>query len=166
MFSCGYCGIFKNTFFIEYLRWLLLPFEPTRIWHNKKKQSETLISSLIILCSLSAKLSPFTQVRSSLPEVFRKKGVLNVEISQNSQENTWARFQRPATLLKKGLWHRCFPVNFAKFLRTPFLREHLYSRLLSSWLFEALETKLEFQVMFFKKYVISREIMLLITNNN
>ena len=30
--------------------------------------------------------------------------------------------QRPATLLKKRLWHRCFPVNFAKFLRTPFLR--------------------------------------------
>ena len=25
----------------------------------------------------------------------------------------------PATLLKKGLWHMCFPVNFAKFLRTP-----------------------------------------------
>ena len=28
----------------------------------------------------------------------------------------------PATLLKKRLWHRCFPVNFAKFLRTPFLQ--------------------------------------------
>ena len=30
-----------------------------------------------------------------------------------------------ATLLKKRLWHRCFPVNFMKFLRTPFLTEHL-----------------------------------------
>ena len=29
---------------------------------------------------------------------------------------------RPATLLKKRLWHRCFPVNFAKFIRTPFLQ--------------------------------------------
>ena len=28
---------------------------------------------------------------------------------------------RPETLLKKRLWHRCFPVNFAKFLRTSFL---------------------------------------------
>ena len=27
---------------------------------------------------------------------------------------------RPATLLKKRLWYRCFPVNFAKLLRTPF----------------------------------------------
>ena len=27
---------------------------------------------------------------------------------------------RPATFLKKKLWHRHFRVNFAKFLRTPF----------------------------------------------
>ena len=32
---------------------------------------------------------------------------------------------RPATLFKKRPWHRCFSVNFAKFLRTPFLDEHL-----------------------------------------
>ena len=32
---------------------------------------------------------------------------------------------RPATLFKKRLWHSCFPVNFAKFLRTPFLTGHL-----------------------------------------
>ena len=31
---------------------------------------------------------------------------------------------RPATLLKKRLWHRCFPVNFEKFLRTPLFTEH------------------------------------------
>ena len=37
------------------------------------------------------------------PEVFCKKGVL-----------------RPATLLKRRLWHRCFPLNFVKFLRTFF----------------------------------------------
>ena len=29
---------------------------------------------------------------------------------------------RPATLLKKRLKHRCFPVNFMKFLRTPVLQ--------------------------------------------
>ena len=32
---------------------------------------------------------------------------------------------RHATLWKKRLCHRCFPVNFAKFLRTPFFTEHL-----------------------------------------
>ena len=31
---------------------------------------------------------------------------------------------RPAILFKKRLWHRCFPVNFAKFLRTPLLRNN------------------------------------------
>ena len=32
---------------------------------------------------------------------------------------------RPATLLKKRLWHMCFPVNLAKFLITAFFIEHL-----------------------------------------
>ena len=57
------------------------------------------------------------------PEVF-------LEILQNSQENTCARVSfliklkaRPATLLKKRIWCGGFPVNFAKFLRTPFLTE-------------------------------------------
>ena len=29
---------------------------------------------------------------------------------------------RPATLLKRKLWYRCLPVNFAIFLRTPVLQ--------------------------------------------
>ena len=37
----------------------------------------------------------------------------------------------PATLFKKRLWHRCFPVNFAKFLRPPFFTEHLWWLLLN-----------------------------------
>ena len=41
----------------------------------------------------------------------------------------------PATLLKKRLWHRCFPLNFANFLRTPIHTGHL------RWLL--LEKKLE-----------------------
>ena len=51
-----------------------------------------------------------------------------LQISQNSQEKTCARvsflikLQAPATLLKKRLWYWCFPVDFAKFLRTPFLQ--------------------------------------------
>ena len=37
---------------------------------------------------------------------------------------------RPATLLKTRLQHRCFPMKFAKFLRTPFFTEHLWWLLL------------------------------------
>ena len=39
---------------------------------------------------------------------------------------------RPAALLKKRLWHRCFPVNFAKFLRTAIFIEYLRLLLLLS----------------------------------
>ena len=37
---------------------------------------------------------------------------------------------RSATLLKARLWHRCFPVNFVKFPRTPFLTEQFWWLLL------------------------------------
>ena len=39
---------------------------------------------------------------------------------------------RSATLLKKRLWHKCFLVNFAKFLRTTFL-QNTSGRLLLSY---------------------------------
>ena len=67
-----------------------------------------------------------------------KKVLLN--ISQSSLENTCARISffnkvaglRPPTLFKKRLAQvfSCFPVNFAKFLRTPFYIEHLWWMLL------------------------------------
>ena len=58
-----------------------------------------------------------------------------LEISQNSQEDTYAGVffliklpaSKPATLFKKRLWHRCFPVNFVKFLRTAFLTEKVWT---------------------------------------
>ena len=56
-----------------------------------------------------------------------------LDISQNLQENTWPR---RATLLKKRLWHKCFPVTFIKFLRTPILQNtsgRLLLKLLTSW---------------------------------
>ena len=56
--------------------------------------------------------------RCSLKKVF-------LEISQNSHEN------RPAILLKKRLWNRCFPVNFVKFLGTPFYGTPLVAGLLT-----------------------------------
>ena len=81
--------------------------------------------------------------RSSRPEVFCKKGVLRnfakfteKHLCQSLFFNKVAGL-RPATLLKKRLWHRCFSVNFAKFLRTSFIIEHLWWLLLwlSEWMF-------------------------------
>ena len=63
--------------------------------------------------------------RCSIKKVF-------LEILENSQESNCARVPFliklqawPATLFKKRLWYRCFPVNFAKSLRTPLIKEHL-----------------------------------------
>ena len=42
-----------------------------------------------------------------------------LEISQNTHENTCVRV---SFLIKLQVWHRYFPVNFAKFLRIPFLQ--------------------------------------------
>ena len=57
-------------------------------------------------------------VKKQPPAVFCRKGVL-----RNFAKFTGKRLCfSPVTLLKKSPWHRCFPVNFAKFLRTPFLQ--------------------------------------------
>ena len=69
--------------------------------------------------------------RSSRPGVFCKKGVLRKFAKITGKHLCQSLFfnkvvgLRRATLLKKRLWHRWFPVNFAKFLRTPFFAEHL-----------------------------------------
>ena len=72
-----------------------------------------------------------TPCRSSHQRCSLKKRVLR--ISQNSQENTCKR----ASFLIKGLWHRCCPVNFAKFLRTPFLQNTSRRLLLTMEIVEA-----------------------------
>ena len=43
--------------------------------------------------------------------------------------------KRPATLLKRRLWHRCFPVNFVKFLRTSFLHNTSEQQLLDLFIY-------------------------------
>ena len=66
-----------------------------------------------------------TQLRSNEKQPYSEavtRGVLCkkvfLKVSQNLQENTCAR----VSFLKKRLWHRCSPANFAKFLRTSFLQ--------------------------------------------
>ena len=69
--------------------------------------------------------------RSSHQSCSVRKGVL-----RNFAKFTWKYLRQvlfynkvagpePGTLLKKRLWHICFPMNFAKFQRTPFHRTSL-----------------------------------------
>ena len=72
----------------------------------------------------------FGPVRSIGPKMFCKKSVLKNFAKLTGKQLCQVLFfnkvagLRPPTLLKKRLWPRCFPVNFAKFLRAPFFIEH------------------------------------------
>ena len=69
--------------------------------------------------------------RSSRSEVFFEKGVFKNFAKFTGKYLCQSLFVnkisglRPATLLKKKLWHKGFPVSFMKFLRTSFFIEHL-----------------------------------------
>ena len=65
--------------------------------------------------------------RSNRLEVFFKRGVLEnfakitgKYLCQSFFFNKVAGL-KPVNLFRKILWHRCFPVKFTNFLRTPFL---------------------------------------------
>ena len=73
--------------------------------------------------------------RSSRPDVFCKKSVLRSFAKFTGKYMCQSLFfnkvtgLRPATLFKKKLWHRCFSVNFLKFLRRHFL-QNTFERLI------------------------------------
>ena len=58
-----------------------------------------------------------------------------LKISHSLQENPCPRVSF-LTSFKKRFWHRCFSVNFAKFLRAPFFIEHLRWLLLRLYHFQ------------------------------
>ena len=97
-----------------------------RIWPHLLKKS--LMENFIFCAVIACQIRCFTQSIIIFAErVSRMCSVKKVflEISQNPQKNICARvsflIKLKATLLKKRLWHRCFHVNFAKFLRALFL---------------------------------------------
>ena len=66
--------------------------------------------------------------RSSRPEVFCKKGALKNFTTFTGKYLCQSLFFNKVAGLR--LWHRCFPVNFVKFLRTSFFIKHLWWLLL------------------------------------
>ena len=74
-------------------------------------------------------MDTFTLVRNSLEkqdsqfhETFPPEKRVAIAFRISHQWCSMKKDLRPATLLKKRVWHRWFPVNFAKFLRTSFLQ--------------------------------------------
>ena len=89
--------------------------------------------------------------RSSRPEVFCNKAVLRnfakfigKHLCQSLFFNKAASV-RPATLLKRRQWYRCFPVDFTKFLRTSFLTDHLQLLLLDGRYFKVVSKKIKYR---------------------
>ena len=66
--------------------------------------------------------------RRSYRRCSKTKGVLNIFAKLTGVISKVA-FLTPTTLLKERLWYMCFPVNFAKLLRTPIL-ENICKRLI------------------------------------
>ena len=95
----------------------------TTPWHYRVNISEKLLP-------LSQELFRHFIQEFSLFQKQSSRGVLQERCSLKFRKiHRKSPGLRPANLLKKRLWHRCFSVNIAKFLRTPFLTEHL------RWLF-------------------------------
>ena len=73
--------------------------------------------------NLKVELSEAVARSCSVEKVF-------LELSQNLQESTCPRASfliklQASASLNKRLWHKCYLVNFAKFLRTPIFTELL-----------------------------------------
>ena len=106
---------FRTDFIIEcaVVIFIMIPL----LFHNidLKYKNSNYISAINISIALNFGFEfRYWFAQKQPPEVFCKKGV--IRNFKNSQENTSDR------ILKKRLWHRCFPMNFAKSLRTPFLQ--------------------------------------------
>ena len=83
---------------------------------------------VIFIPSATVTFSTETRLfRSSRPYVFCKTGALKNFAKFTGKHLCQSLFFNkvpgltPLTFLKKRLWHRCFPVSFANFLRIPFL---------------------------------------------
>ena len=107
-----FCEFLRALFFIEHLWWLAL-FRIIEFCQLCVISTNILATGCVLKKRFLANFAKFTGKHLCQSLFFNKVAGL------------W-----PATLLKKRLWYRCFPVNFAKFLRTPFYIEHLWWLLL------------------------------------
>ena len=104
----------------EHLSWLLQHFRGCRYFFSGESGIYSRPSHRFLLRTPSkTQLKPQKQ---SL-ELFCKKGVFR---NFTGKHLCWSFFlielQEVCSFIKKGLWHRCFPEEFTKFLRTPNLK--------------------------------------------
>ena len=132
----GYYGLLFKQFVCLYKQ---MRHVPQRSKIDFTQFEKTHGSSLInIEKILNRPITKFLNSQKQPPEVFHKKGLVRNFAKFTGKHLCQRLFfnkvtgLRPVTLLKKSLWHRCFPVNFTKFLRTAFLQNTSRRLLLNS----------------------------------
>ena len=88
--------------------------QPLEMFYKKDvpKNLQNWVENVYVRVSLLTKLRlQYRWLRSICPEKYIKNAVLKNPEASN--------------LLKKGLWHKCFPVNFEKFRKTFLLQNQL-----------------------------------------
>ena len=111
----------RTSFLKEHLRWLLLYSCKLHLYRLRILQTIPLDCNIIpcLFQLIFVFFFRYICLRSSCQEVFCEKGVLRnftkstrkhlCQVSFLIKLQTW-----PVPLLKKRLWHRCFPVNFSE----------------------------------------------------
>ena len=128
MFPCGICEIYKNTYFEEHLRRLLLkpvlsPGLPFLITYTTGSNWYLCFSFYIIIYSFVCQFCLhyywycYNQKQSYKSYKFRKIHKKTVALKTRFSE---VADLQSFTISKKRFWGRFFLVNFAKFLRTHF----------------------------------------------
>ena len=108
-------------------------------FHNNFKTSNTItvplsnykffVSMVYLSHIYNGSFARLFQEQSGYKHIWKQAlicGILLPAILKNSNENILLLAECFRNyIVKKRLWHMCFPMNFWKFLRTPFLTEHL-----------------------------------------
>ena len=97
----------------------LLPAFPFKVQISGNLLSKNIFEPLQKNFHVTLKIFYNTKEQKEPPDVFYKKDP--PKNFKNWQVTPQTSCLWPATLLKKRLWHKYFPVNSAKFLRTHFL---------------------------------------------
>ena len=123
MFYCEFYKTFRNTF-LQNTFWQLLFY---------------IINAEIIVASFGKLFTNGSQISDKPTEaVDRTCSAVLENFAKFTGKHLYQSFffnkvegLRPVTLFKKRLRQSCFPVHLAKFLRTPFIIEHLWWLLLT-----------------------------------
>ena len=114
--------------FWRFLGWQLLTWR----YHGN---IDFVVSNSKMVNSVQLRIAVEIQINNLISNISIKRKQWESKECESKEYLVLNKRLRPATLLKKRLWHRCFPVNLVKFLRTPFLIEHQWWLLLKivSW---------------------------------